>query len=199
MGCRTTLTRRINGIEVMYMVRFLLSCLLLTTVLTMTALADIYKCVSEDGVTKYSDVPCAENAEVAFETASLNFDEVIGNASPYPKLPVPPSRVDVKDIIAHAKKIGSCIIPDEYNNTTIDRSSPMMPVWRIELHFGPADDEKMYVVEMEYGRKGTNKGLFVWLHSFTVKKDLKLYDAPSMRNVKTFKKMGTGRWEIRSD
>jgi hypothetical protein len=176
-----------------------LSCFYVIVMLffAVPAFADIYKCVSDDGVVTYSDQPCASDAEVAFETENLNFDDAIGNASPYTEQLVPASKIDGEDFVAHARKIGKYIFPYEYNNSYVNQTTPMSRGWRILLYFGPENNKRNYRVALEYGRKPTNQGIYVWLNSISVKKDGKPFDPPSMVNVKTYKKMGTGRWQLR--
>jgi hypothetical protein len=179
--------------------RFHLCLMILVVLLGATAYADIYKCVSEDGVVKFSDEPCSKKAEVAFKTGAQNFDAVIGNASPYPKLPIPLSRFDTDDVVAHAKKIGGSIITGEYNNNVVRRISPN-PVtfeYYVELHFGPESEKRRFEIHMLYRRDVRYNGTYVWLNSFQVYKKRKPYDPPAMAGVETFKKMGVGRWEIK--
>lgn len=174
---------------------FVAGLILLIPVLNSSA--DIYKCVSEDGVLTFSDEPCDSKAEVAFKTEEYDFDKAIGNGSPYPEQPVPPSKIWREDFKAHAKKIGKTILPYEYNNSVVDKTSPLMPGWYIDLYFGSETNKKNYEISLHYGRNPSNKGVYVWLHSIVIKKDGKPYDPPSMVNVKTYKKMGSGRWEIK--
>jgi hypothetical protein len=163
------------------------------------ASADIYKCVSEDGVVKFSDEPCSRKAEVAFETEDLNFDEAIGNASPYPKLPVPESEFDTEDMVTFAKKIGRHIITGEHNNSARLERYRNRQYWtnKVYLNFGPPSDDWRYRVIMHYEVKKRFEGTFVWLDSIEVTKHGKPYDPPSMDPVKTFKKMSVGKWKIR--
>jgi hypothetical protein len=181
------------------MKKSLIFYLLAVMLITKIGFADVYKCVSEDGVVKFSDEPCGEDAELSFQTVSLNFDDVIGNASPYTDQPVAASKIDGNDFVAHARKIGKAILPYEYNNSYENQTTPMSPGWRIYLFFGPASNKKQYVIRMEYGRYPTSNGIYVWLNSISVKKDGKPFNPPAMSNVKKFKKMGTGRWEIRRE
>jgi Domain of unknown function (DUF4124) len=164
-----------------------------------TAAADIYKCVSEDGVVKFSDEPCSKKAEVAFETEELNVDAAIGNASPYPQIPIPASQFDTEDMMAHAKKIGRCIISGEHNNTARFEKYPYRGdiTYRVYLHFGPPSDDWRYTVKLTYEVKGRFEGTYVWLESIEVQKHREPYDPQSMSNVKTFKKMGVGKWKIK--
>jgi hypothetical protein len=172
---------------------------ILTMLLGSTAFADIYKCVSDNGVVKFSDAPCSKKAEVAFKTGARNFDAVIGNASPYPELPIPKSRFDIEDIVAHAKRIGGCIITGEYNNKVIRRlvPKPAHIEYYVELHFGPESEKKRFEIHMLYRRDITYDGMYVWLNSFDIYKNGKPYDSPAMAGVETFKKMGVGRWEVK--
>jgi hypothetical protein len=163
------------------------------------ASADIFKCVSEDGVVKFSDEPCSKKAEVAFETEELNFDAAIGNASPYSNLPIPISQFNPEDMVTHAKKIGQTILQGEYNNNARLERYRSSRYWtsRVYLYFGPASDDWRYVVQMNYNEVRRFQDQYVWLDSIEVKKHGKPYDPPSMNNAKTFKKMGVGKWEIK--
>ena len=178
------------------------ACLLILILLpASTASADIYKCVSDNGAVKFSDTPCATDAEVAFETEELNFDDVIGNASPYPNSPVPVSRFDIKDIVPHSKKIGQCIITGEYNNATHLRQAIGRKTnkWHVDLYFGPENEKLRFTVRMTYRViHRIDNTVSVWLNTIRVKRYRKLYDPPSMDNVKTFKKMSVGLWEHKS-
>jgi hypothetical protein len=181
------------------MKRLLIVCLLALMLIAKIAWADVYKCVSDDGIIKFSDEPCGENAEISFRTSNLNFDDVIGNASPYTEQPVAASKIDGNDFVAHAKKIAKAILPYEYNNSYDNRTTPMSPGWRIYLYFGPASNEKKFVIVMNYARYPTSNGIYVWLNSISVKKDGKPFDPDSMSDVTKYKKMGTGRWEVRRE
>jgi hypothetical protein len=173
--------------------------LIAAMLLPQLAYTDVYKCVSEDGVVKFSDEPCGKNAELSFQTSKLNFDDVIGNASPYTDQPVAASKIDGDDFVAHARKIGKVILPYEYNNSFDNRTTPMSPGWTIYLFFGPASNKKQFVIRMEYARYPTSNGIYVWLNAISVQKDGKPFSPSSMSDVNKFKKMGTGRWEIRRE
>ncbi|MBU1342006.1 MAG: DUF4124 domain-containing protein [Proteobacteria bacterium] len=175
--------------------RSIIYYLVFMVLLAATSFADIYKCVSEDGVATFSDEPCAKKAQIAFKTENLNFDDAIGNASPYDDQPVEASKIYSEDFVAHAKKIGRYILPFEYNNTCINRSSPTVPGWRISLFFGPESNKKEFEVDLVYNRNPTSNGTYVWLNSISVKKNGKPFNPSSMANVKTYKRMGSGRWE----
>ena len=175
-------------------------CLVIGVVLlSSTASADIYKCVSDDGVVKFSDQPCAKEAEVAFKTNEQRFDEVIGNASPYPKLPILESQYDTDVIVAHAKKIGRCIITGEHINDVNHHPNLNLEhrEYSVELHFGPDSDKNRFVVNLIYRSDYQYKGLYVRLNSIFVGRKGRPYDPPSMAEVQTFKKMGVGKWEIK--
>jgi hypothetical protein len=124
-----------------------------------------------------------------------NFDAVIGNASPYPELPIPKSRFDIEDIVAHAKRIGGCIITGDYNNKVIRRlvPNPAHFEYYVELHFGPESEKKRFEIHMLYRRDITYDGMYVWLNSIHVFKKGKPYDSPAMAGVETFYVRLTGR------
>lgn len=173
-------------------------CGICALLLSANTFADVYKCTSDDGTVTFSDQPCDTKAEVAFETDDRNFDEVIGNASPYDEQPIASSKVYSDDFVPHARKLGRCILPGEYNNAFENKTSPMLPGWRIVLFFGPEDNPKEYEIAMQYERNPRSDGkMYVWLNTIIIKKDGKPYDPPSMATVQTYKKMGNGRWQIR--
>ena len=159
--------------------------------------ADVYKCVSKDGIVKFSDQPCSPDAEVAFPTPDTSFDHVIGNGGVYPE-PVPVDRFDIEDLTAHAKKIGKCIITGEQNNTAFYRGTPGQALleWYIQLNFGPSYKKKKYVVRLTYKGASDGTSMYVWLDSFTVKKNGQLYDPSTVSGSKKYIKKGTGRWCI---
>lgn len=179
----------------------MLMCLL---ALNPQASADIYKCVSEDGTVKYSDAPCSDNPQVAFETEeSKTFDEIIGEGYPYPEMPLDPSLIKTEDIVAHAKKIGACIIPGEYlNDVRVRRATPprkskekLSYSWDILLYFGPRDTKK-YSIKFDYNPFPVKKkGLYIYLMSFVVRKEGSYFDPPSLHNARKFKRTDTGRYK----
>lgn len=164
-----------------------------------TAAADIYKCV-EDGVVKFSDEPCSNKAEIAFETEDLDFDAAVGIGSPYPNLPIPVSRFDTEDMMTHAKRIGRCIITGEHNNHARFERYPYRGeiTYRVYLYFGPASDDWRYTIKMTYEDIRRDKDRYVWLDSIEVREHSKPHDPQSMNNIKTFKKMGVGLWKIKN-
>ena len=179
------------------MIRILLA--LITIILVSpSAHAEIYKCRADDGTVMFSDEPCDTKAEVAFETPNRDFDEVIGNASPYEEQPIAAAKVYSDDFAPHAQKIGECILPGEYNNSIENQSSPMLPGWRIVLFYGPEDNHREFEITMQYNRNPRSDGtLYVWLDTITIRKEGKPYDPPSMATVQTYTKIGNGRWKIR--
>lgn len=161
------------------------------------AYGDIYKCVSSDGVVKFSDEPCSEKATVVFPSADRPFDEVIGNASPYPDQPVESYHMDDEVLERHARKIGRTIIPGETIRSIKRTKIPMTPGWRATLYLGPEHDSERFVINLEYLVNQKPEGAYIWLNGFRVRKQGKPYDPPAMANTKKFKKIGTGNWEIR--
>ncbi len=173
-----------------------MGCLVSLLLLIAQAHGNIYKCVSEDGVVKYSDVPCSDEATVAFESANRPFDEVIGNASPYPKEPVPTYEMDDQKMEQHARKIGQTIIAGEKIHSTKRIRAIMTPGWNYSLEIGGGKDEKTYGVILEYRINQTPDGAYVWLDTIKVKKHGKPFDPPTMANIQKFRKTATGEWKI---
>lgn len=168
-------------------------------------MADIYKCVSEDGTVKFSDEPCSNNAQVAFETEdSKTFDEIIGQGYPYPDMPLAPELITTGGIVAHAKKIAACIIPNEYIYAIEPRrsfkpgSGPTYS-WDVDLYLGP-EDTKKYLIRLDYiDFPVKHKGMYVYLRKIEIFKEGHFFDPPSLSNVRKFKRVEKGRWKSNID
>jgi hypothetical protein len=180
--------------------RILASCLLAFILLIKPSFADIFKCVSDDGVVTFSDEPCGKNAEITFQKYTMSVDDAI-NLGPIKTFT---DRTYVRgirpDLEAHAKIIGSCILPNAKRNYLfVDRAggqyyNPKID-WKISLFFGPQGYEREWNIDLFYkGRK--EKNITVWLNSITVTKDGRPFNPPSMHNVKKLKKVGTGKWVV---
>lgn len=159
--------------------------------------ADIYKCVLDDGTVKFSDVPCSTDDQVAFDSKeAMTFDEVIGDGFPYPEMPMDRKLIRTQDIVAHAKKIGECIISFEYiNSVDVFEFMPYGSSWKIDLFFGPGNKRK-YSITMWYSSLSTeNRGTYVYLEAFQTYKGNRLFDPSSMDGAKKFiKEKTTGHW-----
>lgn len=176
--------------------RILSAIILFLILIAPHAAGNIYKCVSEDGVVKFSDAPCSEQATVAFESSNRHFDEVIDNGSPYPNQPVKNHDMDIQKVRDHAKRISQTVIPGETIRKIKQLRSHMMPGWTFILELGPPADKAKYTVSLDYSVRQTAKGTYIWLQAFRVRMNNRPYDPPSMANVKKYKKAATGRWEI---
>jgi hypothetical protein len=165
------------------------------------SLADIYKCVSDDGVVTFSDEPCGQNAEVAFEKYIIRVDDAIGLDIIGPFTNRAYMQSIRPDIESHAKKIGSCILP-RANPTLlfVDRAGGRHYNkdinWKISLFYGPQDYEREWNINVYYkGKK--EKEISLWLNAITITKDGRPFTPSTMHHVKKLKRIGTGEWEIR--
>jgi hypothetical protein len=168
--------------------------------LTEISLANIYKCVSEDGVVTFSDEPCSSKAEVFINTPpKLSIDDVISTASPFTELLIDSNTIN-EDLVTHAKKIGKCILPEEnYNSYMIrggHRSARRYPDWEIILKYGPPGNESKWKITIKYSVKPKNDIPRVWLKTIYVFLWGRYYDPPSLRNVKKMNRIRTGKWQV---
>jgi len=157
--------------------------------------ADIYKCVSNDGVTTYSDEPCGENSKKVFDTVEQTFDDIIGNGSPYDDQPVDSKKVFREDIIEHAKKIWRFIMPNKHSY--LKKCETFDGRQGIAIHdIDLTDSKKIYNVAMRYCcyYQGNGKD-FVFLGAINIKKDGKPFDPSTMVNIKKYRKASIGVWE----
>jgi hypothetical protein len=80
-----------------------------------TAFADIYKCLSDDGVAIFSDVPCGKDAQLIYDQPMTSVDEALGvEINPFVK---PYTSATYGEYITNeSKRIGRCILPDQWFN-----------------------------------------------------------------------------------
>jgi hypothetical protein len=162
--------------------------------------AAIYKCVSKDGVVSFSDEPCSREAEVFLKTpAKISIDDAISLASPFPELSID-SRTIEDDLLAHAKKTGKSILPDEtYNTYTMrggERRRHRYPKWEVSLNYGPPDKPSKWKITLKYSVRFKNKIPRVWLNMIYVQLWRKYYDPPSIHNAKKIERIRTGKWQL---
>ncbi|MBU2451757.1 MAG: DUF4124 domain-containing protein, partial [Proteobacteria bacterium] len=102
--------------------------------------ADIYKCVSDDGVATFSDTPCSNKPELFLNIKNLSIDDAIDLANPLTEFDVDSKTID-EDLLSHAKKLGKSILPDEqYTSYIMDGggrgSVYRYPEWNISVLYG---------------------------------------------------------------
>lgn len=167
---------------------------------TPQALADVYKCILEDGAVKFSDEPCSNDAQVEFETdSSKTFDELIGDGGyPYPEMPLAPNLIKTEDIVEHAKKIASRILPGEYINSAKpmfhDTSHRLSFNSKVIVYFGPEDTDTNRILMEYHHRHAKDEGYYVFLRRITIIKERRFFDPPSLSNVRTFTRRKKGIW-----
>ena len=193
------------------MTRLIAFYLLGMMLITITAFADIYKCVSDDGVVTFSDVPCGKNAKFAFRDSnsagSGTIDDFIGvvHPGPYNKNFYSVDSLS-SDLKPQAINLGRRIFPNEqfswidarsqiYGQDKSGAAAAFIP---FTLFFGSKDKETNYSAVITYGfktEKGSSKEKVVlWLQAIETQKNSKDFDPLSMRDVKKLKKISTGRW-----
>ena len=181
--------------------------LLILMVMSSVSSANIYRCVSDSGVITYSDVPCGDNAVVAFKKHEVGVEEAAARDVIGPNT----SRANLKnvlmDVVHHAKQVGSCILPGkEFISYTV--SNPVTSyssnlVWSVNLFFGTKDYIEWrinisYAMNMEYPQSERLRTISAArLTSIAIKRNDKPYDPASMNNLKAFKKEQIGAWRYK--
>ncbi len=163
--------------------------------------ADIYRCVSDDGVVTYSDHPCGRDAKVIYRKYEMSVDDAARRDIIKPGTDRSDMWAVEKDIKDHACQIARIIVPDQrLHYIYIKRDGKVedeIPVdWRVTVPWGPEEDILNSSIEFYYrGKK--NGRLNVWLHSLQTLSDRRPYDPLAMKDVRQFKKAGLGQWEYR--
>lgn len=163
--------------------------------------ADIYKCVSDDGIVKFSDQPCGENSEKMVKTPSI--DELIAQARPYKQPFADPDRI-TSDLIACSRKIADGILPDQhyhYNNTHEGDAGTRFTISLMYVPEGFKSSSpnkfRIYEVMMTYKKRIKDSGYELWLVSIAIKLGRSPISPKTMEEAKSLKKIGAGEWVVR--
>ncbi|MBU2630131.1 MAG: DUF4124 domain-containing protein, partial [Proteobacteria bacterium] len=168
--------------------------------MTTSASANIFKCVSEDGVITFSDIPCNKDAQLFIHDTKLSVDEAIGNASPY-KHPVIYSGYIDQDLILHARKIGNSIFPDkrlEDKAISAERIANKQ-TWRVCLSYGSIENKFDYArIQLNYvgESEGDGEKVFVRLKYIAIKRFDWMTPLPTLKNVKKLKADAHYGWHV---
>lgn len=179
--------------------------LLILLLLPSFSLANIYRCVSDSGVVTYSDEPCGNNAVVAFEAHKMGVEGAAGKDVIRPNTNRASYEELEKDIIDHAKRIGTCILPDKkINGYSIVKGSKTYDVidWTVSEEFGSDNNKGQWQITITYqGKIITDKHRrsrtmnTIKLKTIMVSKGGQPSDPPSMDNLRTFRKTHKGNWQ----
>jgi hypothetical protein len=163
-----------------------------------TSFANIYKCISDNGVVTFSDQPCGDQAAIVFHDTNLSVDEAIGNASPYTQPVTYSSDIDT-DVILHARKIGRSILPYE-NLTSYDISTEhtvLSYTWKVFLSYvSPKYEHAWSRIEMDYIGEPKDGGIFVRLKYISIKRFDWYTPVPTLKNVKKLKRDAHYGWHV---
>lgn len=153
--------------------------------------ADIFKCVSDDGVVKFSDRPCGKDNNVLGARQSL--DDLIALALPL-RQPLPdPDRI-TGDLLAHSQAIGALMCPrlplyHPYVQVEDERHS----AWEVRLIYTD-DGLPAWDIKIKYRKETKIDGYQLWLTSITVFRWNKPFSPPAMEQMTALKKIGPGEW-----
>lgn len=189
-------------------------------VLSTPAFADIYKCKSADGITTYSDEPCAQDAKVFIRETPAGVDGAVSK------------RIDMRrgrwsetqdedNIAADAKRIAAAILPNMFFTSSdvinirysptdtppdfFERATPhnqydRVPGWKVNLKYNSAKRDTEYDISFRFDNKrikdisGKVKSE-VLLRTISIQKDGKPFNPDTMENLQHLKLIKTGHWE----
>jgi len=161
--------------------------------------ADIYKCVSKDGVVTFSDRPCSADAEILLDEMEISLDEAVEEASPFADITID-SQTAAEVMLAHARKMGKCILPDEPFNEYLveggERGGGRYPSWAITLKYGPPEKPSKWRIRMEYKTRHVDGVPRVWLTTVFVLLWSQYEDPPTMEKTQTLEKVRTGKYQL---
>jgi hypothetical protein len=178
--------------------RFGVLWVLVLMLLPSLAMADIFRCVSDDGGVRFSDAPCGDNAAVAFGEYKLSVDDAAGRDILKPLSDRSRLQDIERDMEAHAKLLGSSMVPNQMLNYVFkdkagDPGRGEVLDWLFTLFFGPEDYNREWRVDIFY--RGKLEGAAsVWLRTIRIQKDGAPIDPATMQGLKAFRKIKTGEW-----
>lgn len=156
-----------------------------------TVSADLYRCVSKEGVPIYSDQPCGGNAKTIAH--SMRVDDWIALSRPYRQPRHDPNRIS-KDLRSHSKKIGDHIIPGgRYVSRSTGVGNDRRMVWIVELKYKTEEHHPWRIV-ITYTKKPEGSEYRLWLTSISVFKWGAPCTPPTMQQVTLLRQTGTGMW-----
>lgn len=166
-----------------------------------TVNATIYKCVSEDGVTRFSDSPCSTTAEVFIKDERMSIDEAVAQASPMADLTLSTPDIGAK-LESHAKRFGKALFPSELLQTSKWSRYELpgrYPKWEVKLYYGKKGKGYKWAVHIAYGVRDKDDVLRIWLHTVNVRLTGTNFDPPSMTSaakIKNLERIKTGQYRV---
>jgi hypothetical protein len=185
------------------MIHFIL--LFIVLLIHPAAYADIYKCTDDNGVVKFSDRPCGDNAKIIFEGAaeglsqpaekdtnsslsSVMIDGSLTKEQVYEKLK------------AHSRSLGAQIFKDESFAGCIERPRVMSNVTfynEVTCFWGSRrlKNSENYTMTIEYSRGVKADGQLVFRpKQITFYYKNHPHDPESMKTIKNFRREFHGTW-----
>ena len=166
--------------------------------LTGMAWANVYRCVSHDGTVRFSDQPCAGDAELFIEEKVCNIDDSIRRANPFPDLSFNTAGVNDR-LVEHAKRLGKCILPDEpYVSYSVNerRLPGRYPSWEIDVNYGTKDGRNKWSVTFKYDVRPKNRIFRIWMHTIYVRLTGRHHDPPSLKTVASLTRLSRGQYQV---
>ena len=178
--------------------RSILLCVFALLVFGKVAFADIFKCVSEDGVVTFSDQPCGEKAALVIHDKKLSVDEAIGNASPYPEPVIYSSNIDT-DVLLHARKIGKSIFPNDMlkSHDLTTEHTGIYYSWKVFLSYVTPQKEHMWSrMVLDYRGDRKDDKILVRLKYISIKRFDWFNPIPTLKNTTKLKKDAHYGWHV---
>ena len=166
--------------------------------LTGIAWANVYRCVSDDGTVRYSDQPCAGDAELYIEETVCDLEDSLRRSSPIPGLDM--YSADVIDrLVANAKKLGKCILPNEpYVSYSADehRLPGCNPTWDIDVYYGLMDGRAKWFLTFQYAVRTQDGFSRIWIQRIITRLSDLYHDPPSLKSVGVLDREGQGIYRV---
>jgi Domain of unknown function (DUF4124) len=160
--------------------------------------ANVYRCVSDDGTVRYSDQPCAGNAELFIKEEGCNIDDSIRRAHPFKDLSA--KSEDINDrLVSHAKKLGKCILPDEtFKSYSVSEHSirDLVRTWEVSVNYGDRDGQANWSLTFLYNTEFKDEDQRIRMTAILVKLKHLPHDLPLMENILSLNRLATGKYRV---
>lgn len=173
-------------------------CLSAFMLMAGVAWADVFRCVSDDGTVRYSDQPCAADAELFIEEEGCNIDDSIRRAHPFKDLSV--KSEDINDrLVAHAKKLGKCILPNmtfKSYNVSEDSFRDVDHTWDISVNYGNREGRAKWTLTFYYNAKLKDGDRRIRMTTIFVRSNHGRQNLPLLDNILSLNRWATGKYGV---
>jgi hypothetical protein len=160
--------------------------------------ANVYRCVSDDGTVRFSDQPCADDAELFIKEEGCDIDDRIRRAYPFKDLSLKSD--DISDrLSAHARKLASCILPSKnYKSYNVSESHfrDKYHDWNVTVEYKDSDGKGKWSLIFYYDVPPEDRTRRVHMSAIIVRYLHGYHDLPLLENINSLSRRSKGKYSV---